>query len=252
MGDLKKNEDRTLKVDGLVNGRDLGGLKRTDGTVTPRGVFFRSENVDCITGNGWQQVYDAGIHTVVDLRQQRERKTDTRERPDWLTTIHVDLDGLEDKGFWADYWDNGLVGTAIYFLPHLAAMPERAGTAITEVLNAPAGGVLFHCMGGRDRTGLVAMALLHAIGTDPECIIDDYLESVRLGDVRAASSNRNNAEPMLEELCRQHGTTTEGAFRNALAKFDLQAFLDAADFTDEDRKALFTWRGAITPANPAE
>jgi hypothetical protein len=44
MGDLKKNEDRTLKVDGLVNGRDLGGLKRTDGTVTPRGVFFRSEN----------------------------------------------------------------------------------------------------------------------------------------------------------------------------------------------------------------
>ncbi len=40
MGDLKRNEDRTLKVDGLVNGRDLGGLKRTDGTVTPRGVFF--------------------------------------------------------------------------------------------------------------------------------------------------------------------------------------------------------------------
>lgn len=214
-----------------------------DGTLTPRGVFFRSENVDWITGNGWQQLFDAGIRTVVDLRQERERATDVQERPDWLTTIHVDLDGLENKEFWAGYWDNGLVGTAIYFLPHLAAMPERTGAAISAVVNAPAGGVLFHCMGGRDRTGLLAMTLLHAIGADPECIVDDYLETVRLGDARAASSNRNNAEPRLEELCRQHGTSTEGAFRDALASFDLEAFLDAAGLTDTDRDALSTWRG---------
>jgi protein-tyrosine phosphatase len=250
MGDLTRNEDRTLRVDGLVNGRDLGGLQRADGTVTPRGVFFRSENVDWITGNGWQQIYDAGIRTVVDLRQQSERDTDTKERPDWLTTIHVDLDGLENKEFWADYWDSGLVGTAFYFLPHLAAMPERAGAAISAVVNAPPGAVLFHCMGGRDRTGLLAMALLHAIGTDTECIVDDYLETVRLGDARAANSKRNNSEPRLEELCRQHGTTTEGAFRDALAKFDLKGLLDAAALTDEDREGLFTWRGAAaTPPN---
>ena len=116
MGGPRGNEDRTLKVDGLVNGRDLGGLRRVDGTVTPRGVFFRSENVDWITGNGWQQIHDAGIRTVVDLRQQGERNTDVRERPGWLTAIHVDLDGLENKEFWAAYWDNRLVGTALYFL----------------------------------------------------------------------------------------------------------------------------------------
>ncbi|MFB9820454.1 tyrosine-protein phosphatase [Arthrobacter ramosus] len=173
MGGPRGKEDRTLKVDGLVNGRDLGGLRRVDGTVTPRGVFFRSENVDWITGNGWQQIHDAGIRTVVDLRQQGERNTDVRERPGWLTTIHVDLDGLENKEFWADYWDNGLVGTALYF-------------------------------------------------------------------------KRNNAEPRLEELCRQHGTTTEGAFRDTLAKFDLKGLLDAAALTDEDREGVFTWRGATT------
>ncbi|MCX2749767.1 tyrosine-protein phosphatase [Arthrobacter sp. MI7-26] len=132
------------------------------------------------------------------------------------------------------------MGTALYFLPHLAAMPERAGAAVSAVVNAPAGGVLFHCMGGRDRTGLLAMALLRAIGTDPECIVDDYLETVRLGDLRAAISKRNNAEPMLEELCRKHGTSTEGAFRDALAKFDLRVFLDSAELTDEDREGLFT------------
>ena len=236
--------DRALKVDGLVNGRDLGGLQRADGTFTPRGVFFRSENIDWINGNGWRQLYDAGIRTVVDLRQQREHQMDTQERPSWLTTIHVDLDGLENKEFWAGYWDSGLVGTALYFLPHLKAMPERAGRAISALVNAPTGGVLFHCMGGRDRTGLLAMTLLYAVGAKPESIVDDYLETVRLGDVRAASSNRNNAEPLLEDLCRKHGTSTEGAFRDALANFDLDAFLDAAELPEKDREALFTWRGA--------
>ena len=45
--------------------------------------------------------------------------------PSWVTTVAVDLDGLENKRFWKGYWDNGLVGTALYFLPHLEAMSER-------------------------------------------------------------------------------------------------------------------------------
>ncbi|WP_416429489.1 tyrosine-protein phosphatase [Paenarthrobacter nicotinovorans] len=73
--------DRTLHAEGLTNGRDLGGLKRADGTFTPRGVFFRSENVDLLTPDGWQSLYNAGIRTVVDLRQERERELDIHERP---------------------------------------------------------------------------------------------------------------------------------------------------------------------------
>lgn len=246
---VSEGNDRVLRADGLVNGRDLGGLKRADGTFTPRGVFFRSENVDWLTRDGWKQLYDAGIRTVVDLRQQRERDMDTQGRPDWLNTIHIDLDGLENTEFWADYWDNGLVGTALYFLPHLTAMPERAGAALASIVNAPPGGVLFHCMGGRDRTGILAMLLLSAIDVEPEAVVDDYLETVRLGDLRAVSSNRNNVEPMLNELCGRHGTTTEGAFRAALAGFDLDGFIEAAGLTDRDRAALATWRGNV--ANPS-
>lgn len=33
---------RALQVDGLVNARDLGGLPRRNGSLTPRGVFFRN------------------------------------------------------------------------------------------------------------------------------------------------------------------------------------------------------------------
>jgi protein-tyrosine phosphatase len=243
--DSVSDSDRALLVDGLVNARDLGGLRRADGGRTPRGVLFRSENIDWITGDGWQQLHDAGIRTVVDLRQPGERDLDGSRRPEWLTTIAVDLDGLDNAVFWADYWESGKVGTALYFLPHLRAMPERAGAALAAIVTAPPGGVLFHCMAGRDRTGMIAMILLAAVGVVEDDIVDDYLETVRLGEVRAANSGRENAEPKLEELCRLHGTTTEGAFRSALAGLDLAGILRSAGVTDPAREALMTWRGTV-------
>jgi protein tyrosine/serine phosphatase len=234
---------RTLTVDGLVNARDLGGLPLIHGGVTSRSVFFRAENLDQVTPKGWEQLRAAGIRTVVDLRQSAERLRDRRTRPAWLITEHVDLDGLENQVFWADYWDNGLMGTALYFLPHLAAMPERTGAVLTLLARAGDGGVLFHCMGGRDRTGMVALVLLSIVGVEPEAIVDDYLETVRRGDVRAASANRNNDEAAIEELLRGYGTTTERAFRDALGGLDLDAFLSRADVSDATVEALRTWRG---------
>jgi protein tyrosine/serine phosphatase len=238
--------DRTLHADGLANARDLGGLPRRDGSPTPSGVYFRAENVDQLTQAGWQQVHDAGVRSVLDLRQPSERAADRSPRPAWLTTLHVDHDGLDDHPeFWADYWDSGLVGTALYYLPHLAALPERTGEVLTALTTAPEGGVLFHCMGGRDRTGLVAAILLLAADVDPEAIVDDYLETVRRGDLRAATSNRNNAEAELEALCATLGTSTEGAFRDALAGLDLERLLDDAAVPPEVRDRLFSWRGAL-------
>ena len=238
--------DRTLRADGLVNARDLGGLPRVGGMATPPGVFFRAENVDRLTPAGWQRVYDAGVRTVVDLRQPAERATDTRTRPGWLTTCHVDHDGLDDHPeFWVDYWETGLVGTALYYLPHLAALPERTGAALTALADAPEGGVLFHCMAGRDRTGLVAAILLAAAQVEPEAIVDDYLETVRRGDLRAASTHRDNAEAELEAFCAARGTSTEGAFRDALTGLDVPRLLDDAAVPEGVRDRLFSWRGSI-------
>jgi protein-tyrosine phosphatase len=128
--------ERTLCLDGLANARDLGGLRRVGGALTPRGVFFRSDNVDWLSPTVWDDVQAAGIRTVVDLRQPWERDRDVSPRPEWVTTFAVDLDGLENQEFWKDYWDNGLVGTALYYLPHLRAMPERAVAALTAIVSA--------------------------------------------------------------------------------------------------------------------
>jgi len=238
---------RALQVEGLANCRDLGGLRRLDGTSTRFGVFYRSENVDRVTETGWEQIRQAGIRTIVDLRQPGEVERDVSTRPGWLTTEAVDLDGLENEEFWKDYWPTALVSTALYYLPHLQAMPERSGAALSAIVNAPAGGVLFHCMGGRDRTGMIAMLLLEAAGVRADDIVSDYLETVRLGAQRAELSGTENIEPELDEFCRTHGTTTEGAFRAALEGVDLEATFAASGLTSEDRALVQTWRGNLTP-----
>jgi protein-tyrosine phosphatase len=122
-------------------------------------------------------------------------------------------------------------------------MPERTAAVLAALAEADEGGVLFHCMGGRDRTGMISMVLLSIAGVEPETIVDDYLETVRLGDVRAASAKRNNDEALIEELLAGHGTTTEQAFRDALDGFDVEAFLGRAGVTESTVRALRSWRG---------
>jgi hypothetical protein len=54
-----------------------------------------------------------------------ERARDRSSRPSWLTTRAVDPDGLENDTFWVDYWDKGLVGTALYHGPHMMTEPDE-------------------------------------------------------------------------------------------------------------------------------
>lgn len=65
--------ESALRINGLANARDLGGLDRKDGTVTPTGVFVRSERLDRIESDGWRQLHAYGVRTVIDLRRPDER-----------------------------------------------------------------------------------------------------------------------------------------------------------------------------------
>ena len=51
-------------------------------------------------------------------------------------------------------------GTPLYYAPFVERFPERIEQVLDAIEQAPPGGVLFHCVGGRDRTGMVAIAAL--------------------------------------------------------------------------------------------
>jgi protein-tyrosine phosphatase len=232
-------DDRWLEIPGLYNARDLGGLP-ADGGTTPRGVFLRSEHLDALDDAGWAVLHDAGVRTVIDLRPESEVSRDQTPRPAWLTTVRIDLDNTADTAFWADYWDNGLMGTPLYYLPHLRAMPERTGSVLRAMAHAEPGAVLFHCAGGRDRTGIVSTVLLRVAGVPDDEIVADYLLTVE-GHARLyAAAGRENPESRIEALCAEHGTTVADAFRAVVDGFDTDAFVASSGVSPDDLEALRT------------
>lgn len=234
---------RALRVEDLSNARDLGGLPLTGGGTTPFGVLLRSERPDRVGAAGWSILRAQGVRTVLDLRQPEERARHRAEVPPDLADLHVDHDGLEHAGFWADYWDNGLVGTPLYYLPHLAALPERTVAVLSAVATAPPGGVLVHCAGGRDRTGLVAAILLRIAGVPDDAIVADYLDSIANADALALGQGRPNGEAEVAALLASRDTTSEAAFRCFLDGLDVTPLLAA--LPSEQEKAVRSWRGAL-------
>lgn len=148
--------DRHLDWEGCFNVRDLGGLPTSDGRTTRRGAIVRADALDALTAAGWKALLRHGVRTVVDLRNDDELRPDAAPRPPAITSVHVPLDAGEDREFW-DVWASGpQFGTPLYYRPHLERLPARSVAALRAIARAGPGGVAFHCVGGRDRSGQVA------------------------------------------------------------------------------------------------
>jgi protein tyrosine/serine phosphatase len=184
-----------------VNARDLGGLPTVDGGVTRRGALIRSEAGDRLTPAGWRALREHGVRTIIDLREDDERSApdDGAARRDGVYTIHIPLDRIaDDPEFWEDWMHGPQFGTPLYYAPFLERFPERIEQVLDAIERARPGGVLFHCVGGRDRTGLVAVAALGAVGVAPEAIADDYTR----GAERA-----HTHDPVMEQYLAERGTS---------------------------------------------
>lgn len=150
---------------------------------------------------------------------------------------------MDHPAFWSGYWDNGLVSTPLYYLPHLEQLPERSADVLRVIARARPGGVLFHCAGGRDRTGIISMLLLVVAGSDSAAVVEDYLESVRNAGRASAARGRPDPEPAKDELCRTHGTSTEAAFRAVLDALDIEQVIN--HLMAADRAVIQSWRGSL-------
>jgi protein tyrosine/serine phosphatase len=217
--------ERLLDWEGCFNVRDLGGLRTRDGQETRRGRVVRADALDGLTAAGWAALTGHGVRTVIDLRNDDELGTDAAPRPASLRTVHLPLDASEDREFW-DIWSSGpQFGTPLYFRPHLERFPERTAAVVSAIARADPGGVVFHCVGGRDRTGQVAMVLLALAGVPPEEIAADYALSAGRLRAKYASRGEEDQGPLFEEFLAARGTTAEEVILSTLADFDTEAVL---------------------------
>jgi protein-tyrosine phosphatase len=220
---------RQLDWEGGLNVRDLGGLRTRDGGETARGAVVRSGSPDGLSERGWEALRAYGIRTIVDLRNDDERDAEPRAG---VETLHLPLDGVEDEDFWSQWASGPEFGTGLYYRPHLDRFPERNARVIEAIARAEPGGVLFHCVGGRDRTGQITLLLLSLAGVEPEEIAADYCLSAGEGDDFLVSRGTSSTEVVLA----------------ILAELDVEAYLRGAGVSETDLEAVRArLRGSVGP-----
>ena len=128
---------------------------------------------------GWQAVVDYGVRTVLDLRLDLEREDDPPRRLP-VDVVHLSLFGEPDEAWWNDLdaraaaAGDPVAATRLVYTELLERHGPEMAAAVTTVAGAPPGAVLVHCVGGKDRTGLVSAFLLRLAGVAVEDIAADY------------------------------------------------------------------------------
>lgn len=202
-----------------VNLRDLGGI-RTDGGPVRRGFAVRSDDLAIASPASIDALVAAGLTTVVDLRSSDEvaltgrgplgaHGTVTYHHVPFLASIGDAADESADAA--ARPRTNPLAQPTferMYLRMFEGAAPHIV-TALAVIAHAP-GTVAFHCAAGQDRTGVLAAALLLAIGAKPDDIVEDY---ARTGVNSSAIMQR--IAPVMTPLLAAHGLELDEAARAA-------------------------------------
>lgn len=166
-----------IPLEGAYNFRDLGGLPAGARRVRERRVF-RSDRLTRLSAADVELLETFGIGRVFDLRSELELAQDGpgefstsagrhRHRP----LVRVSLSITDSRIDWQK----------VDLQNRYLEMLDEGAPVIREVLEHLAEGdehaTVFHCTGGKDRTGVLAAVLLRTLGVDDEVIVEDYAVS---------------------------------------------------------------------------
>lgn len=238
---------RDLIWDGLLNARDLGGHPTEDGDETRFGSIVRADSVRQLSDEGWEALVDYGVKTVVDLRANEELEADPpaelpvevrhvpfmeTDRSDWQK-VEGELDAAVKA---APDVASATRDVYLIFLEHYAS---NVAAAVRAVADAPEGGVVVHCAGGKDRTGLLTAFLLHIAGVGTDEIARDYaLSEERLRTRHEEWLAKAQSEEERERVRRMSQTPADsmkGVFGELERRYgSVEGFLRHAGLTDDE------------------
>ena len=177
----------------VKNFRDLGGIPAADGKTVRYGKLYRSGHLGKINLETAEKLRDRkSLHTVIDLRAPAELEHKHDVVPEGVDYLHIPpltdeqnpavtrhtgpsiLKKIMQIEGGARTYLSDTYRTMISSAPSLEALRD-----FFDVLLEDSGAVLWHCTQGKDRTGVVAAAILLALGVDRDAIMRDYMKTNR-------------------------------------------------------------------------
>ena len=229
---------RSPHFDNLLNLRELGGHPTTDGAVTRTRSLLRSDDLSQLTPQGLQSLQAYGVETVIDLRWPEEAARHPSPVPGALPQVRFQRISLLLHS--EEEWQ--LRSRQVAKEDWKSLVLEQLGPELARVLRAVAaatpGPLLFHCVAGKDRTGLLAALLLALADVEPEAIAADYAVSAQ--NLRAGYLKRyaeTSPARILEILrCPEEGSHRMLAFLAAAG--GVPAYLQGIGLTSAEVRRL--------------
>ena len=215
-----------------ANLRDLGGLATIDGQRVRTGRLFRSGHLSELDRTEAAILGGLGLRTIIDLRRPSEVAdfpTPDLDGVDrlWMSVSPEDsefavaanllfgeqperIDTAEDGGFavaanllFGNQPEQVDIATMLegYFRNTVTNRLDGYRPVFEAATDPDRQPLLFHCMGGKDRTGFVAGVLLRLLGVGQEEVMADYLLTNEiLGDRMA-----RRADQARQRIAQQSG-----------------------------------------------
>jgi protein tyrosine/serine phosphatase len=229
---------RWVELVGVDNIRDLGGLPVTGNRTTRPGLVFRSSTPQQLTAEDLAFLLsDKRLRTVIDLRHPQEARQEAYGLLADADVFRVSLPFATPLGAVPAARRDALTD---HYLGMLAGSGDEIVSAARIIGDDRQHSVLFHCAAGKDRTGVLAAVVLHAVGVPADAIAEDFaltaLRSDRIGQRLATMSTYQSmplpvgipmeatAEVMhrfLDALVADFGGGAEWLLHNGLAPDEL-------------------------------
>lgn len=188
--------DRSLHLDHANNARDIGGYRTADGHWVRTGLVFRSNALNKLTAAEWSTLGGHGVNLDVDLRNAVERADDPDNPPAGITYEVRDVVGFPRgqlpsllacpplpttvnalSALQNTPLDDAFTGGSYPLMVCYNGSAQAFAGLITDIATHTSGSILYHCTGGKDRTGWATAVLLTILGVPRDTVTADFLLS---------------------------------------------------------------------------
>ncbi len=169
------DDPRRIDIEGAWNVRDIGGYETADGGRVRMRTFFRADSLHRLTEKDQQTLLGYGLRTVIDLRQTHE----LAEYPGvFAGSTEVSYHHVDVIGGKPIYY-SPVIGTpaddvSSSYSAWLEQRQPQIGRVLATMAEPGALPALYHCAGGKDRTGVTTALLLEIAGVPEDAIAEDY------------------------------------------------------------------------------
>ena len=196
--------------------------------------MLRADDLAQLDAAGLQALADYGVRTILDLRWPEEAERHPSPVPGALPRVRYKRISLLNHT--EDEWRLRSRDAAkeLWKCVVLEHVRHELRQVLSFIAAAPPEPLLFHCVAGKDRTGLVAALLLTLADATPQDIARDYAESAE--NLRAGYLERyadTAPERILEALrCPEEGALNMLSFLERAG--GVQAYLAHIGLTAEE------------------